>query len=72
MITEETARLVCSRHPGEGPYYLEELPGDDRTVECPECSERWQNFIKYPVALIHDSNTGELYHQNVLTGERVD
>ena len=65
-------RLVCSKHPGEEPYYLEELPGNDRIVRCPECGDEWQNFIKYPVALVHDKKTGELFSQNVLTGERVD
>ncbi len=65
-------RLVCSKHPDEGPFYLEELPNDDSIVKCPECGDEWQNFIKYPVAQVHNSQTGEIYMQNVLTGERVD
>ena len=65
-------RLVCSKHLDEGPYYLGELPDNDRVVRCPECGEEWQNFIKYPEALIHDSSTGEIFLKNVLTGERVD
>ena len=72
MTTEEIARLVCPNHAGEEPRFLEELPCDERTVKCPDCGERWQNFIKYPVALIHDVETGEMYRKNVLTGERVD
>ena len=69
-ISEE-ARLVCSKHLGEGPFYLEKLPNDDGTVKCPECGEEWQNFIKYPEALVHDFSTGETFMRNVLTGERV-
>ena len=63
------ARLVCSKHPGEGPFYLEELPDDDHIVRCPECGEEWQNFIKYPVAEVVDLGTGETFLKNVLTGE---
>ena len=65
-------RLVCAKHPGEGPHYLEELPDNDRLVRCPECGEEWQNFIKYPVATVHDFSTGEIFSKNVLTGERVN
>ena len=64
-------RLVCSRHPGEKLHYLEELPDNDQMVRCPECGEEWQNFVKYPEALVHDFSTGEIFLQNVLTGERV-
>ena len=49
-------RLVCSKHPDGGPYYLEELPSNNRIVRCPECGGEWQNFIKYskyPVATVH-------------------
>ena len=67
----EEARSVCSKHPGEGLFYLEELPDNDAPVRCPECGEEWQNFIKYPEALVHDFSTGETFMKNVLTGERV-
>ena len=70
-------RLVCPRHPMEPPSarrYLVECEDDDSVVEClmDGCGYTCQNFIKYPIAEVHNFTTGETYLKNVLTGEVLD
>ena len=71
MTPSETPRLVCSNHPGEQRIYLVESHNGDR-VQCPECKGEWPNFLKYPMQEVLDTNTGELFLKNVITGERVE
>ena len=63
-------RLVCPNHQGRRVYLEKTRPDSDR-VHCPECGETWPDYLAHPIAEVVDLNTGEIYLQNVLTGERV-
>ena len=71
MQPSPTARLVCPNHPGQQPVHLAETDDGER-VHCPRCHQEWPNYFRYPIQETVDLNTGEIYHRNVFTGERVN
>ena len=70
MAEEQTTRLLCSKHPGQEKTHLVETDKCEG-LKCPRHLEEWPNFLKYPVQDVVGTATGEIYRQNVLTGDIV-
>ena len=68
---EDGEYLTCPNH-GERKVRLWEDPDDDSVAMCPDCNYACQNFLRYPIAEVHNHRTGERYLRDMLTGEVVD
>ena len=63
--------LTCPNHGEQIVRLVVQDQDADWMVECLLCGYQYQNFLKYPVAEVHNRTTGQTYLKNVLTGEVV-